>query len=881
MADGAQQRAGGSHRSTVLRRSGALGGALALAGAAVVAVLFGTGFRDNDVQLRSSGAWLEHTTAGLAVHANGATALVDAKVQVASADEAADPVLAVLRGEFRIEQDAELVYLVSEDGCEVLRFDEARLNLAKIPADGTVRRVTPGEDCDRARVHADEERTFLVDEATGRIEQVDPRSLDLVPEGLVELGTPLESSISLDGRLHVVTEDGDLVTVGADGVERRPLPDGASEAHLVRIGTAVAVVATVEQDTVVVLPDDQGLPARSQRIPGLGAPRVSPRQPPGHLWWSADLDGEPVVVGVDVADGSIQGPFQDPFDGAAPGAPVAIGTQLVVPVEGNRVAVLDAESGAPRADVWPSEEEAPSRPFALLVSAGRVWANSPTGDFALRCDELGCTEVEKNDPTVETVTVTDPRQPDPPKAVSAADRQVEVPSSSTTVAPTPSTATTVGPPTTPAPAPVVDPSETRIATPPGPVRDLVGLPGDGTASLSWRPPVGEGPFRYLVEGDGVAGTAETEATAFEVGGLTNGREHTFTVRAATAAGPSSPLRVTVTPTDDVVTDARIAHVDEAGGKVLVDWTWPEGVSTAQLACRSTDGSVRFGTREVQRSDLPLVVEDAPRDHDVVCDVSTRGTVTTNVIRPVARPRVLSHAIVGVAPGEGRLTLSADLGGAERGTVTLSGPGVPTVQVPVDATDLPIALPAGTVTYQLDLAIPTDSPWGSATPATGEATITPQAVTAITGTPTTPCCSLQIAWTPPAVAPGSTAAYEVLVTEPVPSSHSGCEFGQATSCTLTWNPSDVTEPISVEVTVQAFVNGSASSVAAGGPFLLEPPGGPGPGAEPDPGPAGRLRTEASSTPSPHRGVALVLPALGLHALRPAPRRPTPHDHDEAP
>jgi hypothetical protein len=280
---------------------------------------------------------------------------------------------------------------------------------------------------------------------------------------------------------------------------------------------------------------------------------------------------------------------------------------------------------------------------------------------------------------------------------------------------------------------------------------------------------------------------------------------------------------------------------------------------------------------VSRDETPLIVDGAPRDHDVVCDVTTRASTTTNVLRPVARPRVLSHTMTSAGPGLARLTIRTDLGGASTGSATVSVAGGAPLPVPINATDVTVDVPAGIAPYRVDLNSATDAPWGTATPATGDVSVPPRAVTGITGTATTtPCCSLDLAWTAPAVVTGSAVDYQISVVQPVPSSHSGCGFGPGASCTLTWNPADVGEPFEVVVEVQAFVNGESSPVAVGGPFLVEPPGPPAPDVPADravPAVAGGATRPAGWATS-----AALLPAFLPTATRRRARPSNHHDHE---
>ena len=88
--------------------------------------------------------------------------------------------------------------------------------------------------------------------------------------------------------------------------------------------------------------------------------------------------------------------------------------------------------------------------------------------------------------------------------------------------------------------------------PPSAPRDVVGLAGDRSVSVSWSAPASSGSFpvtNYQVVSSPSGGTCLVTATSCEVRGLSNGTAYTFTVRALNGAGwgPWSASSDAVTP----------------------------------------------------------------------------------------------------------------------------------------------------------------------------------------------------------------------------------------------------------------------------------------------------------------------------------------------
>ncbi len=153
-------------------------------------------------------------------------------------------------------------------------------------------------------------------------------------------------------------------------------------------------------------------------------------------------------------------------------------------------------------------------------------------------------------------------------------------------------------------------SETQTATPqiPAPIApgDLNAVAGSGQVMLRWTDPenvtITGYKYRYKTDGDYGDWTAMTgitgnvaEATEFTVTGLDNGKEHTFQIRAANAAGdgPES-AEVKATP---VLSPPSAATLTASPGPLQVTLSWtldPADASIQRWEYRQREGGAAFG-----------------------------------------------------------------------------------------------------------------------------------------------------------------------------------------------------------------------------------------------------------------------------------------------
>ncbi|MYB38960.1 MAG: fibronectin type III domain-containing protein, partial [Gammaproteobacteria bacterium] len=131
-------------------------------------------------------------------------------------------------------------------------------------------------------------------------------------------------------------------------------------------------------------------------------------------------------------------------------------------------------------------------------------------------------------------------------------------------------------------------------------------PGDGEAILTWQPPAQDGgapvlhyEYRWSVAGEafGTWRAHRTGGARIVVGGLANGREHVFAVRAVNPAGPGPEARAAVTPGAAPSAPGQLTAT-RGDGAVTLRWSAPGAdggvaVSEYQYRYRRADATA-FG-----------------------------------------------------------------------------------------------------------------------------------------------------------------------------------------------------------------------------------------------------------------------------------------------
>lgn len=267
--------------------------------------------------------------------------------------------------------------------------------------------------------------------------------------------------------------------------------------------------------------------------------------------------------------------------------------------------------------------------------------------------------------------------------------------------------------------PGIDVTLTVITTPKAPL-GVTGTPGDGSATVAWKPPTDTGhspvtAYEVRTSGGVVVATTSAAARSAKVPGLTNGTTYAFTVNAVNVKGsgddspavsvrPRPPARLSVAAPAAVVSGSPASltgRLTDKGGAAVpgarVDLLGRRRGSTAAMtrltyAATSPTGAFRLairptypmeyalryaGTSTIGPVSVPKVVPVSPR-----LAVSVSGRAVSVSVSPAggggrARLQVLRStgwvSVVGAdLPSTGRVTLRAPTGGLYRVVVVRSG-----------------------------------------------------------------------------------------------------------------------------------------------------------------------------------------------------------------
>ena len=185
-------------------------------------------------------------------------------------------------------------------------------------------------------------------------------------------------------------------------------------------------------------------------------------------------------------------------------------------------------------------------------------------------------------------------------------------------------------------------------TVPGLPRNLAAAPGDGEVMLAWEAPADDGgsaitryEYRYA-EGASVPDTTGWTSVdlvlTITVGGLTNGAEYAFEVRAVNDVGASEPASTTATPVTVPGAPKNLSAVP-GDGEVTISWEPPESDGGAPI--------VEYQYRYAEGDTVPdeTLWESAGADLTRTVDGLADGQEHTFQVRAVNRvgPGALSEA----------------------------------------------------------------------------------------------------------------------------------------------------------------------------------------------------------------------------------------------
>ncbi|MFI7421350.1 fibronectin type III domain-containing protein [Nonomuraea sp. NPDC049684] len=505
--------------------------ALTAGGAAVLLVAaaawFGVGVSSANPELADVGAWLWTKAKGRVVHVNGLSGEVDGYLD----DKAGK--------QLRVVQDGANVLLVDDRTGFVSRVEPSQLTVTQtrdLGAAGTQLAVSGGT-------------AYAVDPAAGRVQRIDPVTLNAVGAPVTLPGPLGAARIDGGGRLWVpVTARGEVVPVSG-GVAATPVKVGEPGEELaVTIAGGLPVVVNTRAATAVTVGADGGvgeiaLPKEVARAAKGGV--LTPASTEGPLVPVLTPGGSGLLVVLDTSSNAVLSTRFAIDDPAGLGVPQVLGSKVYVP-DKSRGALIVWDSAAGGRPTTLQVADGPG-PVDVFVKDGLLWANDENGDKALVIDPEGRKhDVDKDDSDVPgptstpkpkqtprpDPTISDPPPDDPPETSEpdpTRTKQAERPRHpARTATPTPTTTPT----STPTPTPT---------TAPGAPGAVTARSGPGRVTVTFSPSTGGKVERYTLKasGEGRPEPQSVEAEGpfqFEFTGGDCAREYTFVVVAHWAGG---------------------------------------------------------------------------------------------------------------------------------------------------------------------------------------------------------------------------------------------------------------------------------------------------------------------------------------------------------
>ncbi len=454
----------------------------------------------------------------------------------------------------------------------------------------------------RTRLHLSSTGAFTVDAGSGTVQELEPTRL--APLGRpVQLGSAVsDSTVDGSGRLWLALPAAHRVAAvqpGADGPavqQQFQLPTSGEPLELTALRSGVLATDPAGRSAYRLLPGR----GAAERIDGVSAGRGSVSAVSSDDDTGAVLDRDAgrlarVTPAGDQRARSV--PLGPGTAGHRLGRPVVFGGRMYVPDYDTGRVLRDTDSGGLES-VPPESVHAGKGKFDVFIDDGRLWVNAPDGAKAYSIDPSGhvvpVTKFEPRPipPPGSTSTPPKPRKPPAPTPTRTTPTPpVRTPEPPSSRPPPPAATPTPTPPrsTTPPEPPKRPTSSPTPVQPPGAPRITAVAPGDGSLTVTWRPP--SPPARitgYTVTWlgpDGASRDASVAATArtFTITGLTNGAVYTITVQATGAGGGSPQARATGTPLTTPGPDLRAARAT-GHGQITVDYGVAENGSGA-VSCR--------------------------------------------------------------------------------------------------------------------------------------------------------------------------------------------------------------------------------------------------------------------------------------------------------
>lgn len=557
------------------RATALIAGAVAVVLVAVAA-WFGVGVSSANPKLADVGAWLWTKARGKIVHVNGLSGEVDGYLN----DKAGR--------QLRVVQDGGDVLLVDDRTGNVSRVEPSQLSVAQTRDFGAA----------GLQLAMSGATGYAVDPAAGKIQQIDPATLNSVGASITLPGPLGAARIDGGGRLWVpVTAKGEVVPV-SNGAAADPIKVGEPGEELsVTIAGGLPVVVNSRAATATIIGSDGGvgeitLPKGVAQAAKGGA--LTPAATEGSLVPILTPAESGLLVVIDTGSNSVLSTklaADDPTELAELGVPQVLGSKVYVPDRSSgSLIVWDSAAGGRPTTLQVTREPGP---VDVFVKDGLLWANDENGDKAVVIDPEGRKhDIDKDDADVPGPTSTpkpkrtpipDPTrtdtEPDPDPVTTTPERR-PTPTREPTRTPTPTATPTRSAPSAPG----------AVTARSGPGRVTV------TFSASAEGKVERYTLRTSGEGRSVPQAVDANGPfQFEFTGGDCANEYTFVVVAHWSGGevesePSAEAKPCVAPGSPAGFTAKAKN---RGAELT--WTAPEGAddaTTYELTGAATNNGIK-------------------------------------------------------------------------------------------------------------------------------------------------------------------------------------------------------------------------------------------------------------------------------------------------
>ncbi|MEV4106015.1 hypothetical protein [Nonomuraea sp. NPDC049695] len=491
------------------------------------AVWFGVGVSSANPKLADVGAWLWTSAKGKVVHVNGLSGEVDGYL-----DDKAGRRL-------RVVQDGGNVLLVDDGTGYVSRIEPSQLTVSQTRDFGAA----------GLQLAVSGTAGYAVDPASGKIQQIDPVTLNSVGAPITLPGPLGAARIDGGGRLWVpVTAKGEVVPV-TKGVAASPLKVGEPGEELaITIAGGLPVVVNSRAATATIIGSDGGvgeitLPKGVAQAAKGGV--LTPAATEGSLVPILTAGDSGLLVVIDTASNSVLSTKFESDDPTKLGVPQVLGSKVYVPDQGRgSVIIWDSAAGGRPSTLQVAQEPGP---VDVFVKDGLLWANDENGDKAVVIDPEGRKhDVDKDDSDVPGPTSTPkPKQtprPDPSKT----DTRPDPVPTHTEPRPTRTRESEPAREETPTPTPTREPTRTPTSTPsasaPSAPGAVTARSGPGKVTVSFSPSAGGKVQRYTLKTSSGGGRSVPQSVdangpfQFEFTGGDCANEYTFVVVAHWSGG---------------------------------------------------------------------------------------------------------------------------------------------------------------------------------------------------------------------------------------------------------------------------------------------------------------------------------------------------------